>query len=264
MPPMRLARKFATFLTWTCLVAGCSGGGDNLHLKYGENARLAYVAALDEFYDDNCLEAEAMFRAVRREYPYARFAALSELRIADCLFEDAKFPEAIQSYRQFTRYRPSHVEVPYANFMIAASHFEQIPSEWLLSPPAHEREQYYAQESLRLLRRFILDHSNDPLVARAKGMAEEAVQLLARHELYVANFYLGRDYPMAAVGRLRTLLRSYPGSGLDAEALYLLGTTYVELQDDKRARSAFQQLVDRFPKDDYAARARGELSGLGG
>ena len=260
---MGLARRFAVIsLVW--LSVACGGAADNLHLKYGENARLAYVDALDEFYDENCLEAEAMFRSVRREYPYSRFAALAELRIADCMFEEAKFAEAIQSYRQFTRYRPSHVEIPYAHFKIARSHFEQIPSEWLLSPPAHEREQYYAQESLRLIRRFILDHPNDPLVGRAKAMAEEALQLLARHELYVAEFYLGRDHPMAAAGRLRTLLRAYPGSGLDAEALYLLGATYVDLQDYKRAQRAFEQLVDRFPKDDYAALARGQLSDLDG
>lgn len=241
---------------------GC-GGEENLNLGYAENARRSYVEALEQFYDDDCFEAKPLLKNVRSEFPYSRFAALAELRLADCNFEDGEYAEAIQAYKQFVRYRPSHVEVPYARFMIARAHFEQIPSEWLLSPPSHERDQYYAQESLRLLRRFLLDFPSDPLVPRAKRMAAKAVKLLAAHELYVAGFYFDRDHPESAAGRLRTLLRSYPGSEFEPEALYLLGESYLELRDSKRARRAFHELVDRFPTDDHAGDARDRLAELG-
>lgn len=242
--------------------SGC-GGDEYLNLGYAENARRAYVAALEEFYDEDCFEAKPLLKNVRREFPYSRFAALSELRLADCHFEDGEYAEAIQAYKQFIRYRPSHVEVPYARFMVARSHVEQIPSEWLLSPPSHERDQYYAAESLRLLRRFLLDFPEDPLVPRARHMAEDAVRLLAAHELYVAGFYFDRDHPKAAAGRLRTLLRSYPGSEVEAEALYLLGESYLELRDPKRARRAFLQLVERYPGGEFADDARERLAELG-
>ena len=169
-------------------------------MSYGDNARLAYVDALDQFYDDDCFEAEPMLRNVRRQFPYSRFAALADLRIADCNLRDGKYAEAIEAYNQFVRYRPSHPEVPYARFMAAHANYEQIPSEWLLSPPAHEREQHFAHESLRLLRRFMLDFPSDPLVPRAQRMAAKAIRLLAAHELYVATFYLDREHPRAAAG----------------------------------------------------------------
>lgn len=243
-------------------LCGC-GSDDQVNLGYAENARRAYVEALDQFYDEDCFEAKPLLKNVRREFPYSRFAALAELRLADCHYEDGEYAEAIQAYKQFVRYRPSHVEVPYARFMIARSHFEQIPSEWLLSPPSHERDQYYAQESLRLLRRFLLDFPGDPLVTRAKRMAADAVKLLAAHELYVAGFYYDREHPQAAAGRLRTLLRSYPGSEVEPEALYLLGESYMELRDHKRARRAFTELLERFPTDDHADDARDRLQELG-
>lgn len=238
---------------------GCAGSAERSGLSYGDNARLAYVDALEEFYDDDCLEAEPMLRNVRRQFPYSRFAALADLRIADCHLRDGKYAEAIEAYNQFVRYRPSHPEVPYARFMAAHAHFEQIPSEWLLSPPAHERDQHYALESLRLLRRFMLDFPNDPLVPRAQRMAAQAVRLLAAHELYVAGFYLDRDHPRAAAGRLNTLLRSYPGSGFEPEALYLLGQSHLEMNDSQGAQLAFKELIERFPKDEFADKARDEL-----
>jgi outer membrane protein assembly factor BamD len=242
-----------------CTVASTFGGVGAKAPSYGDDAARAYRAALDEFYDDDCFAAEPLFRNVRREFPYSRYAALADLRVADCNIKDGKYAEAIEAYNQFVRYRPSHPEVPYARFMVAKANFEQIPSDWLLSPPAYERDQHYAQESLRLLRRFMLDFPEDPLMPRAKNMAEQAVKLLAEHELYVANFYLSREHPRAAVGRLNTLLRSYPGSGYEPQALYLLGESYTEIEDPKAARRAFQELVTRFPNDEYASKARSEL-----
>ena len=134
----------------------------------------------------------------------------------------------------------------------------------MLSPPAYERDQRYAQESLRLLRRFVLDFPEDQLVAPAQQMAETVVKLLAAHEMYVAQFYFDRDHPRAAAGRLNTLLRSYPGTWFDPDALYLLGESYRRMRDDKGARRAFKELVARYPQHERAERARDELHELGG
>ncbi len=244
-------------------LCGC-GGSAASSLNYGDNARRAYAYALDSFYDNNCISAEPAFRNVRRQFPYTRFAALAELRIADCMYRDGKHAEAIQAFEQFVRYRPSHAEVSYARFMVALCNYDQIPSEWLLSPPTYEREQHYTQESLRLLRRFLLDFPEDPQAGRAKHMAERAVRLLAAHELYVARFYIRRDHPEAAVGRLQTLVTTYPGSGYEPEALLLLGDTYLELKKPKEAKEAFQELAQHFPTSDYAGKARDRLASLGG
>lgn len=243
-------------------LVGCASGEDGL--SYAASAQLAYKNALLDFYEDDCLQAEPAFRNVRRKFPYSRFAGLAELRAADCMFEDGKYPEAIQGYRQFARYRPSHVEVPYAHFRIALSHFEQIPSSWWATPPSHERDQHYTQEAMRLLRRFLLDHPGDPQVPRAQELAEKSMQMLAAHELYVADFYLSRERPMAAIGRLRTLVQSYPGNEFESQALQMLGETYLAVRDERRARKTFKRLVDEFPKSPEADAVRSQLAGLGG
>jgi outer membrane protein assembly factor BamD len=246
------------------LLASACGSTTVGALNYGDNARKAYAEALDDFFDDECIQAEPAFRNVRRLYPYTRFAALAELRAADCLYRDSKYAEAIQAFEQFIRYRPSHVEVPYARFMVALSHYDQIPSDWLLSPPAYEREQHFTHEALRMLQRFIVDYPHDPLVKRAQRMAHRAVRLLAAHEMYVAKFYLDRDHPLAAVGRLRTLITTYPTSGYEPEALLLLGETYLDLKDSGQAKHAFQEIRQRFPKSEFAGPANDHLARLGG
>jgi len=247
-----------------CQATGPGGENAGASLTYGRNARQAYEATLLEFRRGNCLEAEPAFRRIRREFPYSRFAALSELRIADCKFQQDQYAEAITAYRQFVRFRPSHSQVAYARFRIAESHFEQIPSEWLLSPPTHERDQSAVHDALRQLRRFILDFPDDDRIAEGNRMVRDCLTVLARHELYAANFYLDRDAYPAVVMRLRTLLTSYEGSGVEAEALLLLGETYLRMGDRVEGRRAFEQLVERYPESDEADDARSELRDLGG
>jgi outer membrane protein assembly factor BamD len=258
--PVTPARAVCVVL-WLLSVSAC-GSKTVSSLNYGDNARKAYAEALDDFFDDECLQAEPAFRNVRRLYPYTRFAALAELRVADCMHSEGKHAEAIQAYEQFVRYRPSHVEVPYARFMVALCQYEQIPSEWFLTPPAHEREQRNTHDALRMLRRFIIDYPKDPLVARAQRMAQHAIKLLASHELYVAKFYRARDFPMAAIGRLHTLITTYPTSGLEPEALLLLGESYLDVKDASQAKLAFSELQKRYPKSEFTSAARAHLAEL--
>ncbi len=249
-------------LALTIPLLGCGADSSNRNLSYGDSAEAEYQEAYEDFEDGDCLDAEPAFRKVRREYPYSRYAALSELRIADCLLDQDKAPEAIAAYRRFVRNRPSHAEVPYARYKIAEAYFDQIPDEWLLSPPAYERDQGPTREALRQLRRFILDFPEDERVEDANEMVQQALELLARHELYVADFYLGRGHPQAAVMRLETLVNSYEGSGIEAEAMLLLGRVHLNMEDEDQARETFEELIERYPESGHAAQARAFLGEL--
>ncbi len=247
------------------LVAGCGGAPTHGQaLSYGQTAHKAYLAAMDDFHADNCIEAEPEFRKVSRRYPYSRYAALADLRAADCMMKEGKYAEAIQAYRQFVRYRPSHRQVPYARFKIAEGYFKQIPSDWLLSPAAYERDQGPTRQALEQLRRFLLDYSDSAYGPKARTMQQAALAMLAHHELYVARFYLERNHPRAAVSRLQTLLDAYQGSGVEPEALLLLGRTYLHMAKDDKARDAFQRLLHQYPHSGFADQARGYLHDMAG
>jgi outer membrane protein assembly factor BamD len=85
---------------------------------------------------------------------------------------------------------------------------------------------------------------------------------LADHEWYVARYYWDRGKPMGTVLRLRRLLERYRGVGYDEEALWLLGRAYVAVDMTDRAKLAWTELVNKYPKGDRAADARAALPGL--
>lgn len=231
---------------------------------YTEDARIAYEKAMTAFEDEDCITAEPLFREIRANYPYTRFAALSELREADCLSLQGKHVEAIEIYQRFSRVRASHESVPYARFKAAESQYEQIPSEWFMSPPTHERDMRAARDALRDLRRYLLDYPYDENSEPAIKMEKRTLELLARHELYVADFYLQREHPKAAINRLFGLLRSYEGSGLEPEAMLLMGRTQLMLKDRPSAHATFRELIARYPESGSAVQAERFLAETGG
>lgn len=254
---MRPVRRLV--LVSLLVVAGCGANNPTRAMSYGENARRGYENAYRAYEDRDCLTADPLFRRIRREYPYSRYAALSELRIADCHLILNQFTEAISAYRSFIRHRPAHSEIPYAHFKIAEANYRQIPADVFLSPPAHERDQQPTRRALRELRRFLLDYPESEYADESRDMVRTALTQLARHELYVAEFYLGRGRPLAAVGRLRHLLSVYDGSGIEAQALLLLGRVYLNMREVADARRTFEELRERYPESGYSEQARSFL-----
>lgn len=257
-----IATLTAVILAAGALAAGC-GGAQGQALSYGESARRDYERAIDAFEANDCLTADPLFQNVRREYPYSRYAALAELRHADCELRQSRYTEAIRAYRSFVRARPTHEEVDTASFSVALAYFRQIPDDFFLSPPPEERDQAATRSALRVVRQFLEDYPDSDHVEEAQRVEHRVLELLARHELYVANWYLQRDLAPATIGRLETLLASYTGSGVEPEAMLLLGRTYLHILNQDEAQRTFSRILDRFPQSGFAEQARRYLSAMG-
>jgi outer membrane protein assembly factor BamD len=91
-------------------------------------------------------------------------------------------------------------------------------------------------------------------------MLEVVTGLLARHELYVARFYLNRDEFRAAVARTEYALANYPDSGLNPEAKVLLGETYLKMREFDRARAVFEAVEKHHPESAFSLVAKNFLA----
>jgi outer membrane protein assembly factor BamD len=250
-------RSLTRLLATLALVgaSACGAPQQGPALSYGESARRDYERALGAYQDHDCLTATPLFQHVRREYPYSRYAALAELRGADCELEQQHFAEAIRQYRSFIRARPTHPDLDYAQFRVAVAYFRQIPQDFFLSPPREERDQSPTRSALRIIQRFVREYEDSEHVEEARRMERDVLALLARHELFVADFYLFRAHPAATVSRIEGMLEDYRGSGLEPLALVLLGRTYLHMGQRDQARVAFEDVVSHYPESGFATQA---------
>jgi outer membrane protein assembly factor BamD len=193
---------------------------------------------------------------------------MAELRIADADMEQDKQPDAIREYKDFIRAHPADEDnVAYARSRIAEASFSEIP-ESFLAPAPEEREQGSVVDAYKELKSYLSDYPSSKQSAHIRELLDRVTQLLVRHELYVARFYLGKGNYDAAVARVEYALRTYGSSepvadtgatgwatpavtaataaaspALMADALLLLGETYLQMHKWSDARQAFQAVI---------------------
>jgi outer membrane protein assembly factor BamD len=228
-------------------------------LNYSEDAKRAYEKAMAAFDERDWERARLLFKEVKRKYSYSRYARLAELRLADIDVASEKLSEAIQAYRSFVHDHRTDPEVPYARFRICRALFEQISDGGFLLPPLEERDQATSGESYREISSFMKDYPTGPYSAQARYMLAVVTGRLVRHELYVAQYYLKREEFDAAVSRTQYVLRNYSGSGLEAETLVLLGETYLKMHKTAEARTAFKEMLAKYPAAPFSNAAKNFL-----
>jgi outer membrane protein assembly factor BamD len=264
-PTPTMRRIFACSLLFALAAAPAGCGAKKppqSPLEYSENARRDYDAALEAYFDKDWEEAILLLTEVKRKYGYSRYARLAQLRIADAEYHQEKYAEAIGSYKGFVHDFPNDPEVPYARYKIAKALFAQS-SQSLLLPPLEERDLATVHDSYSTIRALLQDYPGYKHARELHYMLEVVTGMLARHELYVARFYLNRGNFEAAVARCQFALRHYDQSGLEAEGMVLLAETYMKMKKRARARAVLRQMLALYPDSPFSIPARRFLRLLG-
>jgi outer membrane protein assembly factor BamD len=227
----------------------------NTPLDYSENAKRDYQAAMDAFEDKNWESARQQLNEVKRKYGYSRYARLAELRLADADYEQDKFAEATAGYKAFVHDYPNDPEIPYARYKVTMTQYDAVSASFLL-PSLEERDLAYVNDAHASIRSFLNDYPNSEHSPQLAYMQSVVTGLLARHELYVARFYLDRSKFEPAVARIQYCLRTYADSGLEPEAMVLLGEVYLKQKERLKARTVLELVLSRYPTSPFIVPAK--------
>ena len=251
-------RALALVLTLAVPLATACASGPNLSDEYGQTARENYELAVAEFNDKDWEEAIAYADFVRIRFPFSRYAVESELLIARAEYSLKNYVTAQDAFRQFLRLHPTHKHVRngWVAYMVAVAAFMAAPSSVPFLPPHYQRDQTLLREAVIELDYFFDHHSGSEMEPLARKLEAEVKRRLLEHELYVARFHLDGDRPEAAIMRLEAAHDMYPGIGLDAEVLFLLGVTYLRIEEVELAREIFSELQMQHPDHHHGQQAR--------
>jgi len=257
--PARLVAVAALLPLLACASSRVSITGE---LKYGKTAEENYAAGVDELKHENWVEGTKFLEYVRTKYPFSKFAALAELRIADAKLSQDRNAEAAEAYTAFVTLHPTHEEADYADYRAALARFKDAPADFFMFPPAHEKDQKSLGTAVGLLQAFLKNRPDSKFRPDAQKLLAEAQTRLAAHEWYVADFYWRRERWAGVTGRLESLVKQYPGSKHEGEALWRLGLAWSKLDESFRARQALQKLVAQHPQDPRRPEAEALLARL--
>jgi outer membrane protein assembly factor BamD len=232
------------------LLFGCGTGKD---LKKIEgNPETLYKEGLLRFNKKDYPEALKKFEELKSSFPDSPpYTVWAELKVGDCHFLKKEYVEAIAVYEEFKKTHPSHEEIPYVQFQIGMSHFNQMLSL--------DRDQTRTKKALSSFEYLIATYPSSLFTEKARQKVDICKKRLADHEFYIGNFYYKHGRFEAAVPRFEGLLEKFPKGPEEDETLYLLAKCYIELGRWEKAEVTFMKIVTEYPKSLRFKEARAML-----
>ncbi|MDH5299078.1 MAG: outer membrane protein assembly factor BamD, partial [Desulfobulbaceae bacterium] len=123
-----------------------------------------------------------IFEDLRDRYPFSRYSLLADLKVADCKYYLDEYGEALSLYEEFENNHPTNEAIPYVLFQIGMCHYKRIGTI--------DRDTSGAVSAIQAFSRQIRSYPSSPYFSEATARIKAAQDFLARHEMYVAVFYV--------------------------------------------------------------------------
>ena len=188
------ARRFARGAALVLLTV-CLGACSSLNI-FGSKDETPPDEPADRIYNEGLFllnnkkdikKAVAKFEEVDRQHPYSEWARKSLLMSAYAQYEAGNYDECVTSAKRYISLHPGSPDAAYAQYLIAASYFDEIPDI--------TRDQDRTEKALSALDEVIRKYPTSEYAVSAKQKVEVARDQLAGKEMQIGRYYLDKkDY----------------------------------------------------------------------
>src|SRR6201985_2390009 len=183
--------------------------------------------------------AAKKFEEVDRQHPYSEWARKSLLMSAFASYQQGDYDSCIGSATRYVTLHPGSPGAAYAQYLIAASHYDQIPDI--------SRDQGRTEKAMAALEEVIRKYPNSEYAVSAKAKLEGARDQLAGKEMEIGRYNLEKRNFTGAINRFKTVVTQYQTTRLAEEALERLTEAYMALGIVGEAQTAAAVLGHNFP-----------------
>ena len=244
-----LVNALCCALVALALVA-CSGN-DELDLPAGANSSEfeLYQEAQRYLRNKNYDLAVRALQLLESRYPFGRYAEQAQLELIYAHYNNFEHEASIEAADRFIRLHPQHPNVDYAYYMkgLAAYTEQQNLFEQWLPRDQTKRDIGFAREAFSEFAQLLARFPDSPYAPDARARMIHLRNLLARHEINVANYYFKRGAFLAAANRGRYVVENFPQTPAVADGLAVMVQAYTLLGLETLAQDSLDVLVLNYP-----------------
>lgn len=243
-----IARLLACLLV--VILSGCSLFGDKEKddpTNWPEEK--LYYAAKDRLASGGCSGAIDYYEKLQSRYPFGPYAAQAQLELAYCYYKSEESAQALAAVDRFIKLNPTHQNMDYAYYLRGLTNFNlgKGITERVVPRDPSQRDPGASLQSFNDFSELIKRFPESRYVADAQLRMTHLRNILAQHEVNVANFYMRRGAFVAAANRARYVVENYQQTPAMPEALVLLAKSYKVLELDDLAADALRVLELNYP-----------------
>ena len=187
--------------------------------------------------------------ALESRFPFGRYAEQAQAELIYAYYMNAQFEASQSAAERFINLHPRHSHTGYAYYMKGLAAFTDdsgLFSRYFQSD-LEKREVVMAQTSFDELSEFISRYPQSNYVSHAKQRMIYLKNLLAKHEMYVADFYMQRGAYLAAIGRSKYVIEHLPNTPQTPYALSILVEAYDLLGYEDLKKRNLNILTSNYP-----------------
>jgi len=158
-------------------------------------------------------------------------------------YQSGDYDDAVAGAQRFISLHPGSESTPYAYYLIAISHYEQIFDVG--------RDQGTTVLAERALQQVVRRYPDSDYARDARLKLELTHDHLAGKEMDVGRYYLRQDQHLAAIGRFKNVVKKYETTSQVEEALHRLVEVYVSLGLIVEAKHVGSVLGHNYPSGEW-------------
>ncbi|HET19494.1 MAG TPA: outer membrane protein assembly factor BamD [Chromatiales bacterium] len=235
------------------LVSGCSWfkeAKDTEEDPYATAADL-YSQASRALKTGNYEEAIKQFETLEARYPFGPYAEQSKLEAAYAYYKYGEQESAIATVDRYLQLHPRGENVDYALYLKGLANLKRgasLTDEYVKERDQSRRDQDALQEAFNAFTEVVQRFPSSKYAEDSQNRLLELRNLMAEHELYVAQYYLKRGAWLSAANRAQGLLERYQGAPSMPEALKIMVQAYTRLGLTDLAEDARKVLELNYPE----------------
>tara|TARA_B100000780_G_scaffold268164_1_gene225866 strand:- start:212 stop:1105 length:894 start_codon:yes stop_codon:yes gene_type:complete len=237
----------AVFLI-SLMLGACSSSSKEPVIEDVKPEAELYTSAMAKLESGNYRPAIEDLETMEARYPYGRYSQQAQLELIYAYYRSRQPSQAKTAAARFIRLHPDHEHVDYAYYLKGLTAFEEnkgaldqyIGTYKAKKDPGAARDSF--DDFSTLLKRF----SNSEYAADSRVRMVYLRNLLAKHEIYVAKYYISLNAWLAAANRAKYVVENYQLTPAVETALEIMVQAYTELGLLDNASNALQVLEANF------------------
>lgn len=255
------------------LVAGCAQKRELVPAGTAQADQFLFEKGEAALKDRKWVNAREYYRQIVDNYPQSTYRPDAKLAVGDSYVGEHTTESlllAINEYREFLTFYPTHARADYAQYQLAYAFTEQMPRP--------ERDQSATRDAQKELNTFVERYPNSQLMPEAQKKLREVKDQLSEASYRVGYYYYRVKWYKGAIDRFQEVLKTDADyTNRDAVYYYLAESLVREAEllvkqgaaDQAKAKNAealpyFERLLTEFEQSEYLERSKRRIAELKG
>lgn len=193
--------------------------------------------------------AQEAYQALENRYPFGQYAEQSQLEIITAYYKNSDYDRTVASADRFIRLHPDHPEVDYAYYYKGLANYDANRTliDRFFSIDLSKRDPGAARDSYNDFAALVNRHPDSRFAEDSRARMTALRNLLARHEIHVANYYFKRGAYQAAANRGKFVVEHYQQTPAVSDGLAVMVQAYRLMDMKDLADDSLEVLRSNYP-----------------